>query len=296
MEFVPEIADAFGRRKISKQLRRVRGSTLWENSWKVIAGKGLPAVSFQQNVQSKTVDREEIFFKAILTNHVKQFPVLMFCGSFWKSRRESLSSWRSAVVPWTGVISYYLTRWKLHRVQLSNQSQLLRWFETDIFGFATEFCQVLWLWNLEKQRNWKEHKDEADEKTAGWPRGSSSYRYSWKQHLAKSLFQCWGVYQQSGKIEFKWTLCAQILHNTFKEGSCEYTGVLQFEKHRYEDFPDKIMESPAFETFLTRRMRMLSRSDGFMLYGKLHACWLFLHFWIGVSKYENYFKTYRGHN
>ena len=37
----------------------------------------------------------------------------------------------------------------------------------------------------------------------------------------------------------------------------------------YEDFPDEIMEAPLSEPFFTRRMKMLSRPDGFTLYDKL---------------------------
>ena len=41
------------------------------------------------------------------------------------------------------------------------------------------------------------------------------------------------------------------------------------EGYDYEEFPDEIMEAPLSEPFFSRRMEMLSRPDGFMLYGKL---------------------------
>ena len=37
----------------------------------------------------------------------------------------------------------------------------------------------------------------------------------------------------------------------------------------YEELPDEFMEAPLSELFFTRRMKVLSRPDGFMLYGKL---------------------------
>ena len=37
----------------------------------------------------------------------------------------------------------------------------------------------------------------------------------------------------------------------------------------YEEIPDEFMEAPLSEPFLTRKMKMLSRPDGFMIYGKL---------------------------
>ena len=41
------------------------------------------------------------------------------------------------------------------------------------------------------------------------------------------------------------------------------------EGYDYQQFPDEIIEAPLSEPFFTRRMKMLSRPDGFMLYGKL---------------------------
>ena len=45
--------------------------------------------------------------------------------------------------------------------------------------------------------------------------------------------------------------------------------MLQCEGYEHEEFPDEIMEAPLSEPFFTRKMKMLSRPDGFMLYGKL---------------------------
>ena len=49
----------------------------------------------------------------------------------------------------------------------------------------------------------------------------------------------------------------------------EYKGVLHCEGYDYEELPDEFMEAPLSEPSLTRGMKMLSRPDGFMLYGKL---------------------------
>ena len=59
------------------------------------------------------------------------------------------------------------------------------------------------------------------------------------------------------------------ISNNFKEAISEYKGVLHCEGYDYEEFPDEIMEAPLSEPFFTRRMKMLSRPDGFMLYGEL---------------------------
>ena len=59
------------------------------------------------------------------------------------------------------------------------------------------------------------------------------------------------------------------ISNNFKGAISEYNGVLHCEGYDYEEFPDEIMEAPLAEPFFTGRMKMLSRPDGFMLYGKL---------------------------
>ena len=59
------------------------------------------------------------------------------------------------------------------------------------------------------------------------------------------------------------------ISNNFKGANSEYKGVLHCEGYDYEEFPDEIMEAPLSEPFFTRRMKILSGPDGFMLYGKL---------------------------
>ena len=57
--------------------------------------------------------------------------------------------------------------------------------------------------------------------------------------------------------------------NNFKGAITEYKGVSHCEGYDYEEFPDETKEASLSEPFFTRRMKMLSRPDGFMLYGKL---------------------------
>ena len=61
----------------------------------------------------------------------------------------------------------------------------------------------------------------------------------------------------------------RYISSNFKGAISEYKRVLHCEGYDYEDFPDEIMEAPLSEPFFSRRMTMLSRPDGFMLYGKL---------------------------
>ena len=56
--------------------------------------------------------------------------------------------------------------------------------------------------------------------------------------------------------------------NKLKGTVSEYKRVLHCEGCDYEEFPDEIMEAPLTEPFFKKRMKMLSRPDGFMLCGK----------------------------
>ena len=72
------------------------------------------------------------------------------------------------------------------------------------------------------------------------------------------------IYNSNGLYAHK-----SYIFNNFKGGISEYKGVLHCEGCDYEELPDEIMETSLSEPFFTRRMKMLSRLDGFMLYGKL---------------------------
>ena len=58
------------------------------------------------------------------------------------------------------------------------------------------------------------------------------------------------------------------ISNNFKAAISEYKGVLHCEGYDYEQDPEDISHSLP-DPFFPRRMKLLSRPDGFMLYGKL---------------------------
>ena len=72
------------------------------------------------------------------------------------------------------------------------------------------------------------------------------------------------IYNSNGLYAHK-----SYISNNFEGAISEYKGVLHCEGYDYEEFLDEIMEAPLSEPFFTRRMKMLSRHDGFMLYVKL---------------------------
>ena len=58
------------------------------------------------------------------------------------------------------------------------------------------------------------------------------------------------------------------ISNDFEAAISEYKGVLHCEGYDYEQDPEDI-SNPLPDPFFTRRMKLLCRPDGFMLYGKL---------------------------
>ena len=58
------------------------------------------------------------------------------------------------------------------------------------------------------------------------------------------------------------------ISNNFKAAISEYKGALHCEGYDYEEDPEDI-SNPLPDPFFTRRMKLLSRPHGFMLYGKL---------------------------
>ena len=72
------------------------------------------------------------------------------------------------------------------------------------------------------------------------------------------------IYNSNGLYAHK-----SYISNNFKGAIYDYKGVLHCEGYDYEEFPDEFMEAFLSEPFFTRRMKMLSRRDGFMLYGKV---------------------------
>ena len=72
------------------------------------------------------------------------------------------------------------------------------------------------------------------------------------------------IYNSNGLYAHK-----SYISNNFKGAISEYKGVLHCEGYYYEKFLDEIMEAPLSEPFFTRRKKMLSRPNGFMLYGTL---------------------------
>ena len=59
------------------------------------------------------------------------------------------------------------------------------------------------------------------------------------------------------------------ISNNFKRPIFENKAILHSQDCDYEECPNKDMEAPLSEPFFTSRMKMLSRPDGFVLFGKV---------------------------
>ena len=117
----------------------------------------------------------------------------------------------------------------------------------------------------------KEHKEEAkaeEEETAGEEAPVPLATHV--NNILHSIYSNVEVYINNQQIYKSngWYAHKSHISNNFKEAISKYKGVLHGKGYDYEEIPDQFMESPLSETFFTRRMKKLSRPDGFMLYGK----------------------------
>ena len=118
----------------------------------------------------------------------------------------------------------------------------------------------------------KEHKKEAkaeEEETA--EEDDPVPLVTYVNNILHSIFSNVEVYINNQQIYISNGLYAHksYVSNNFKGAISEYKGVLHCEGYHYEEISDEIMETPLADPFFTRRMKMLNRPDGFMLYGNL---------------------------
>ena len=121
----------------------------------------------------------------------------------------------------------------------------------------------------------KEHKGEAkaDEEavTVQENEGAPVPPLTHVNNILHSLFSNVEMYINNQQIYNSNGLYAHksYISNNFKGAISEYKGVFHCKGYDYDELLDENMEVPLSEPFLTRRMKMLSRPHGFMLYGEL---------------------------
>ena len=135
-------------------------------------------------------------------------------------------------------------------------------------------CHGSWLQNLQYQRK-TGHKEEAeaDEETTEEEQEAPVSLLTHENNILHSMFSNIEVYINNQQIYNYNRLYAHksLISNNFKGAIPKNEGVLHSGGYDYEEFPDEIMEAPLSEHFFTRRMKMLSRPNGFMLYGQLRV-------------------------
>ena len=119
----------------------------------------------------------------------------------------------------------------------------------------------------------KEHKDESVVFTETGDDGEEQEevaRVTYVNNIMHSIFSNIEVYINNQQIYNFNGLYAHKSHisNNFKAAIFEYKGVSHCEGYDYEQDPEEI-SNPLPDPFFTRRMKLLSRPDGFMLYGNL---------------------------
>ena len=125
----------------------------------------------------------------------------------------------------------------------------------------------------ESKEKKKEHKDESVVFTETGDNEEEEQkevaRVTYVNNIIHSIFSYVEVYKNNQQIYNSNGLYAHksYISINFKAAISEYKGVLHCEGYEYEQDPEDI-SNPLPEPFFTR-MKLLSRPDGFMLYGKL---------------------------
>ena len=118
----------------------------------------------------------------------------------------------------------------------------------------------------------KEHKEEAKaDDSLEEEKGAPVPLVTYVNNILHTFFFNVQVYINNQQVYNSNGLHAHkhFISNNFKGAVSEYKGFSHCKWYDYEEFPDEIMEASLSESFFTRRMKMLSRPDDFMLYGKL---------------------------
>ena len=125
----------------------------------------------------------------------------------------------------------------------------------------------------ESKEKKKEHKDESvvfTETSDDSDQEEEVARVTYVNNILHSIFSNVEVYINNQQIYNSNGLYAHkpYISNNFKAAISEYKGVLHCEVYDYEQDPEDI-NNPLLDPFFTRRMKLPSRPDAFMLYGKL---------------------------
>ena len=84
--------------------------------------------------------------------------------------------------------------------------------------------------------------------------------------ILQSIFSKKEVYINNQKMYISYGLYTHkfYTYNIFEAGNSEYKGISDHKMYDYKECPNELMDAPLSEPFFKRRIKKLSRPDGFM--------------------------------
>ena len=239
------------------------------------AGKGLQAESFQQNLLNNPVGHEETFL------HYKHFSLIMSNNNF---RYQPFVAVSGNVGGKVAIVDDVLSSHEqdIYPTTSLDENCIEFEFETDrnyyvdlrqsFLALKLKFVKGRGYDTYESKEKKKEHKDESVVITEIGTDDSEEEvaRNTYVNNIMHSIFSIDELYINNQQIYNSNGLYAHksYISKNFKAAISEYKGVLHCEGYDYEQDPEDIA-NPLLDLFFKTRMKLLSRPDGFMLYGKL---------------------------
>ena len=140
----------------------------------------------------------------------------------------------------------------------------------SFLALKLKFVKVRGYDTYESKEKKEEHKDESVVFTETGTDEQEVARVTYVNNIMLSIFSNAEVYINNQQIYNSNGLYGHnsFISNNFKAAVFEYKGVLHCEGYDYEQDPEDV-SNPLPNPVITRRMKLLSRPGGFMLYGKM---------------------------
>ena len=256
---------------ISRQLQRVWGDKFWKKT----IGHWKQKVDWKQSNFTKFCKTNQLVAKRPFHNHF----FLIKSSNFRYQSSVAVSGYLGENVPL--VDNVFSSREQERYPNTSLDENCIEFgFQTDRICYV-DLRQTYFLLKLKffEDRGYityiarevkKEHKEEAkaDVETATAEEEQEVVNVN---NILLSIFSIVEMYTNNQQIYNSNGLYAHKSYNSnhFKGPISEYKGVVNCEGYDYEEFPNDITEEPLTELFITKRMKLLSKPDGFMLNAKL---------------------------
>ena len=237
--------------------------------WEVV-NKGK---SIQHNSLNKPVEREETFYKhfsLIMSNYNFGYqPFVAVSGNLGGKVPivdDVLSSHEQEIYPNTSLDENFI------EFEFQTDRNYYVDLRQSFLALKLKFVKGRGSDTYESKEKKREHKDESVvfTETDDDEEEEEVARVTYVNNVMHSIFSNVEVYINNQQIYNSngFNAHKSSISNNFKTAISEYKRVLHCEGYYYEQGPQDI-SNPLLDPFFTRRMKLLSRPDGFMLYGKL---------------------------